>query len=223
MLWDRVRARIPHSVPEGSGSSKGPEVGVDFTYLGDSKKPTREEECQVMESFGSQCNAMISWWGVKVGGNRPTWFLVFMSSAGSSQVLYSSVVFSSPLFMWVFPGPTPFFSLSRQAYLSLLFEPRDLFEDCHMRILLLTSAQATSSISSWPVCCIHLMSTGFKSRLLYFKQFFKFSSKHYPVQFPVCCSLTIILPGMVTLHVSFPNSFIPSFSVVDQSSRYADD
>lgn len=160
MSWDRVGARIPHCVLEGSGSTKSPEVGINFTYLGDSKRPTwlvHWEKRNARSWKALEANVM-KW---QVGeesrwGSCPMWLLVSTNSAGYSWVLYLSVVLSSPLYMWVFSGSTPFFSLSRQAYLSLLFEPQGLPEDCHMRVLLLTAAQITSFISSWPVCyCIH--------------------------------------------------------------------
>lgn len=50
-------------------------------------------------------------------------------------------------------SPSPLLSLA--AHFSLVFRPQFLLEDSHARALLLTSAPATSSVSSWPVGSFH--------------------------------------------------------------------
>ena len=61
------------------------------------------------------------------------------------------VALSSPLLMWAFPWPTAFSGSSFLRGFSAAAPP----EDAHTRALLLTSAPATSSVSSWPVGSFH--------------------------------------------------------------------
>ena len=52
-------------------------------------------------------------------------------------------------------GGSPSLLLSLAAHFSLVFQPQFLLEDSHTQALLLNSAPATSSVSSWPVGSFH--------------------------------------------------------------------
>lgn len=106
--------------------------------------------------LGGQGDEVRSQCGVSVG-RLPALVCALDLCSQCSQtlwILFQPVLFvalSSPLLSGGSPSPL----LSLAAHFSLVFQPQFLLEDSHARALLLTSAPATSSVSSWPVGSFH--------------------------------------------------------------------
>lgn len=120
-------------------------------WVGEVGEAAHGELCGQGDEVRSQCGSL----GGEIAHSGLYFRCVFPVVSNSVDPLSACALCLLHFLLPCLRGGSPSPLLSLAAHFSLVFQPQFLLEDSHTQALLLNSAPATSSVSSWPVGSFH--------------------------------------------------------------------